>query len=226
MNPTRLKLGGFILLLLLAALAVSIIGRDEATRHLTMLVADLRALGPLGWLLFFALQALVALIGFLPASLLGIAAGAALGLPVGFAVSSLGIIIGALGAFALARSVFRPAIAGFVARHNRLARLDALLARDGWKLVCLLRISPIMPFSLTSYALGLSAIGPGAYMLGTLASLPALFLYVWLGALTSSLTTQTPTIHILLLGIGLIATIALTIRLGQITARGLRSPQA
>jgi uncharacterized membrane protein YdjX (TVP38/TMEM64 family) len=45
------------------------------------------------------------------------------------------------------------------ALRPRLRNLDALIARDGWKLVCLLRVSPIMPFSATSLALGLSPIG-------------------------------------------------------------------
>jgi uncharacterized membrane protein YdjX (TVP38/TMEM64 family) len=64
------------------------------------------------------------------------------------------------------------------ARRPRLRNLDALIGRDGWKLVCLLRISPVMPFSATSFALGLSSIGLCDYIVGTLASFPALSGYV------------------------------------------------
>jgi uncharacterized membrane protein YdjX (TVP38/TMEM64 family) len=57
------------------------------------------------------------------------------------------------------------------------------LAQDGWRLVCVLRVSPVMPFAMTSYALGLTGISQRAYLLGTLAALPALLGYVTVGAL-------------------------------------------
>ena len=61
--------------------------------------------------------------------------------------------------------------------------MEQALARDGWKLVCLIRISPVMPFAVTSYALGLSSVRFRAYVLGTLASLPPLLAYVLAGRL-------------------------------------------
>jgi uncharacterized membrane protein YdjX (TVP38/TMEM64 family) len=60
---------------------------------------------------------------------------------------------------------------------------DAALGRDGWRLVCPPRASPLTPFGATSYLLGLSAVSLRDYMLGTLAALPALLGYVSLGAL-------------------------------------------
>jgi uncharacterized membrane protein YdjX (TVP38/TMEM64 family) len=65
----------------------------------------------------------------------------------------------------------------------RVRNLGAAVARDGWRLVCLLRASPLMPFVATSHLLGLSAISLRDYMLGTLAALPALLGYVSLGAI-------------------------------------------
>jgi uncharacterized membrane protein YdjX (TVP38/TMEM64 family) len=98
-----------------------------------------------------------------------------------------------------------------------------MVARDGWKLVCLLRISPIMPFSATSYALGLSSIRLGSYLLGTLASLPALFGYVFMGSLAdaslSALQTGAGPVKWGLLVLGVVATVALTVYIGQIGMR-------
>jgi uncharacterized membrane protein YdjX (TVP38/TMEM64 family) len=111
------------------------------------------------------------------------AAGALFGVVGGFALSSAGLLLGALAAFGLSRSTFRARIERAMRGKSQLRNLDAALGRDGWRLVCLLRASPLTPFVATSYLLGLSAVSLRDYMLGTLAALPALLGYVSLGAL-------------------------------------------
>jgi uncharacterized membrane protein YdjX (TVP38/TMEM64 family) len=76
--------------------------------------------------------------------------------------------------------------------------------------------------------LGLSSIDLRSYMIGTLASLPALCGYVFIGTLAdaslSAWTTGAGPLRWVLLGIGGVATVVLTIRLGQIVRRlGLTS---
>src|ERR1700730_15966959 len=126
-------------------------------------------------------------------------------------------------AFFLSRSVFRPTVERLAARRPRLRRLDSLIVRDGWKLVCMLRISPIMPFAATSYMLGMSSIGLRDYAVGTLASLPALCGYVFVGTLAeaglSAWTRGAGPVQWALLAVGVAATLALTLRLGQIAMR-------
>lgn len=228
MKQLRLGVGVLIVIVLAAALAASVLGAADWGNRILALLDRLRHLGPLGWAIFLGLQTLVALIGFLPASLLGLAAGAVYGTALGFGLSAAGVLAGALLAFILARSVFRPGIARLIEGRARLGHLDAAVARDGWRLVCLMRISPVMPFSVTSYALGLTGIRFRCYAIGTLASLPALLAYVLIGALgahgLAAREHGDSTMHMLLLGIGMAATLLLTLRLGQILARALRVP--
>lgn len=165
-----------------AILVPHLLGADLRGPALAALAAAGRH-GGAGLALVFALQMLIAASGVLPASVLGIAAGALFGVAGGFAAAALGTMTGALLAFGLARSLFRPLVARLVGARGRLARMDAALAQDGWKLVCLIRISPVMPFAVTSYALGLSSVRPRAYALGTLAALPPLLAYVVMGRL-------------------------------------------
>src|SRR6201999_2641388 len=73
-----------------------------------------------------------------------------------------------------------------MARRAGARSLDAALGRVGWRLVLLLRLSPLMPFAAASYAFGLSAVSLRDYMLGTLAALPALLGYVAIGAAAES----------------------------------------
>ena len=86
-------------------------------------------------------------------------------------------------------------------------------------MVCLLRFSPVMPFSATSYMLGLSSIDLRSYIVGTLAALPALFGYVLIGTLAdaglSAWMSGAGPLRWILLGIGGVATLVLTVRLGQ-----------
>ncbi|GAC1484520.1 MAG: hypothetical protein NVS2B11_10200 [Acetobacteraceae bacterium] len=104
---------------------------------------------------------------------------------------------------------------------GRLAGLDAAMGRDGWRFVCLLRISPVMPFALTSYALGLTTIPGRDYLLGTLASLPALMGYVAVGALARHGVTggAMGPLNWVLLAVGGVATVALILRSGAMLAR-------
>jgi uncharacterized membrane protein YdjX (TVP38/TMEM64 family) len=141
----------------------------------------------------------------------------------GFLLAAAGTLAGALLSFFLSRSLFRAGVERLAARRPGLRNLDTRIARDGWKLVCLLRVSPIMPFSATSLALGLSAVGLRDYAIGTLASLPALCGYVFIGTLAdtslSAWATGANTVRLALLGIGGLATLVLVLRLGQIAIK-------
>jgi uncharacterized membrane protein YdjX (TVP38/TMEM64 family) len=138
---------------------------------------------------FLAIQIAVSATGFIPASLIGVAAGFAYGTYIGFLLSAASTLTGGCIAFQLSRSFMRPLVLKFVCKRQHLARLDEAFSRQGWWLVSLLRISPSMPFAATSYALGLTRIGLVPYLMGSLASLPALFGYVILGK-AADLTLQ------------------------------------
>jgi uncharacterized membrane protein YdjX (TVP38/TMEM64 family) len=203
---------------------------DAGDRAATVLAVlhQLRDFGVLGWIIFIGLQTLVALVGFLPASLLGIAAGAIYGMVLGFGLSAIGVVIGAEISFLLARSALRPKITKLLEKRAMFKKLDQAVTQDGWRLVLLLRVSPVMPFSLTSFALGLSGIRRQAYSFGTLASLPALLLYVVAGHLgktsIAALHRGTSILHLLVLCVGIISTIFLTVRGGHLIARAIRCP--
>lgn len=187
------------------------------------------SLGAAGWLLAASIQVLIALCGILPASVGALAAGMLYGIVPGFLLSGVATLIGAALAFMLTRSLFRPFIVRALLRWPRIARLDEAVARDGWRLVCLLRISPVMPFAVTSYALGLTSLRMRQYMIGTLASLPALLGYVVLGNLAGAglnalSTHKAQPLRWILLVLAIGATALLTLRLGRIIARVMHLP--
>jgi uncharacterized membrane protein YdjX (TVP38/TMEM64 family) len=223
----RASLVAACVLLLAAGLAAARIWPHQIVALAAGTMRTTHALGVTGWAMAAAVQTLIALCGILPASIGAFACGAAYGIGGGFLLSASATLAGAMLAFFLSRSIFRPLIVRALARAPRIARLEEGVARDGWRLVALLRCSPVMPFAVTSYAFGLTAIAPRAYLAGTLASLPALLGYVVLGDLTgagvaSVGASQASAVRLALLALAIAATALLTWRIGLILQRALR----
>lgn len=149
--------------------------------------AEWRSGGVLIALSFVGVQALVAGFGLLPASLTGIAIGFILGPSSGLVVAVVGTMGGAMLSFALARSALRPLVIAALARWNVSPPVQ--LGTD-WRFVFMLRLSPILPFAPASFALGAMGIRWRDFVVGTLASLPSLAAYVWLGAAAPALSND------------------------------------
>lgn len=228
-SPLRLLLSLCLALAVGGGLLLAFESR-AAVERITHLLELLRGVGFAGYFGFALAQALVATVGVLPASLMGIAAGLTYGLWTGFVLAAAGTMLGGWIAFLLSRSVFRPWIADFLQRRGRMARFDAALGEGSWRLVCLIRISPVMPFSMTSYALGMTRIDQRSYLLGTLASMPALLAYVATGAFAHSTLSVAAQggglVRLLPLGLGVIATVAATIHLRKLVIGALSSEPA
>lgn len=223
----RLRVAALALVALLgSAAALAALAPGGAADLVERGVALTRSLGPWGTALFVLLQVAVAVSGALPASLLGMAAGAVYGVGLGFALSAAGTLAGAWIAFRLARSLFRGRIERALADRPRLRSLDARLGRETWRLVCLLRASPVMPFAVTSYTLGLSSVSAAAYMLGSLAAMPALLGYVVLGSIAGAGLRAgqdgAGAFRWGVLAVGFAATALLTARVGRLVKAALR----
>jgi pyruvate/2-oxoglutarate dehydrogenase complex dihydrolipoamide dehydrogenase (E3) component/uncharacterized membrane protein YdjX (TVP38/TMEM64 family) len=146
---------------------------------------DLGAWGPI----FVALFYIVACLFFLPGSLLTLGAGFLFGLPVGVLTVWIGANLGACAAFLVGRTVARDWVAEKVSGNPRFSAVDEAVGREGFKIVLLLRLSPIFPFNLLNYALGLTKVSFTGYALASLIGmLPGTIMYVYLGSAARSLT--------------------------------------
>jgi uncharacterized membrane protein YdjX (TVP38/TMEM64 family) len=213
--------GAAVILAVAAGIVWGKLRPDHMASFSLWLAQTEHGLGRSGWIFVTLLQVLVALCGIVPASLGAVTAGMIYGTVVGFLLCGPATLIGAVLAFWLSRSLLRKHIARIISRRPQARLLDEAVARDGWKLVCLLRISPVMPFAITSYALGLTSLGLRPYLLGTLAAMPALFLYALMGDLTgnsfaSFSDAKAAPIKWMIIAAAIVATIMLTLRLGKI----------
>lgn len=215
-------------LLLVGAVAVSLIWRNDVARAAQQLLELVRSSGPWGP---FGLGAgyVLAVILFVPGSLLTIGAGFVFGVVVGTITVSIASMLGAAAAFLLGRSLARNWIERIVARHATLQAIDTAIRQNVWKIVRLLRLSPLTPFNLLNYALGLTKVSFLQYVLASwLGMLPGTVTYTYLGSTFKSLAELaagkaegSPAAR-LLFWAGLLATVAVTIVVPQVARNALR----
>jgi len=123
----------------------------------------------------------------LPGSILTAGAGFAYGPVWGMLLVSPVSALAATLAFALGRSLARPWVQRRMERHPRFSAIDAAIGETGFKIVFLLRLSPIFPFNLLNYALGVTRVRLRDYIAASwLGMLPGTFLYVYLGSLVTN----------------------------------------
>lgn|SRR5262245_10530134 len=188
------------------------------------------ALGVWGPVAFIALYVL-ATIAFVPGSVLTLVAGAVFGLWRGVLLVFTGAVLGSSAAFAIARALGRDRVAAWLARDERLAAIARAVAGKGATIVLLLRLSPIFPYNVLNYALGLSGIRYRDFLLGSVGMLPGTFLYTYYGkivgdvaALVAGAATPRGPEYYVLLGLGLAATAAVTVIITRAARAALAQP--
>ena len=183
----------------------------------------------------FGLLYVAAVLALVPASALTLAAGAMFGVVVGTITTSLASTTGAALAFLITRHLVRDRLTRKLGNDPRFTTIDQAIARQGWIIVGLLRLSPAVPFNLQNYLYGLTGIGFWTCVLTSwVAMLPGTILYVYLGhvgrlGLDAAVggAGRSPTVgQWALLAVGLMATLAVSILLGRMARRAMheRSP--
>src|SRR5262249_8073559 len=139
-------------------------------------------LGPTGEVLYAVAYVMAALL-FVPGSLLTIGAGFTFGLLWGTVLVSLASVTAAGLAFLIARYLARAQVEKLVQRNRNFQAIDRAIAQSGWKVVLLLRLSPLIPFNFSNYLFGLTGIRFDHFILASWVGMfPGTLLYVSLGA--------------------------------------------
>ncbi len=192
-------------------------------------VEGLGVWGPLVFVVGYA----AAVVAFAPGSLLTLAAGAIFGLLEGTLYVFVAATLGAAAAFLVARHGARGWVERRLAGSPRFAAIDRAVAREGRKIVLLLRLSPVFPFNLLNYALGLTRVRFVDYFVASIGMLPGTVLYVYYGklagdvaALAGGASVERGAGYWTVLLLGLVATIAVTTVVTRIARRALKEADA
>jgi len=192
----------------------------------------IQGLGPLGWVAFILLYVAAAVL-LLPAVLLTLGAGAVFGVAKGWLIVSVAATLGATAAFLVGRYVARGWVARRIQGHPTFLAIDEAVAREGWKIVGLTRLSPAFPFNLLNYAYGITRVSLRHYIVASwIGMMPGTLLYVYLGSLAGDLAkvgagppTRTAVEWTLCI-VGLLATVAVTVLVTRMARRALRHRMA
>lgn len=186
-------------------------------------IARLGAWGPV----LFVLLYVAATVLFLPGSILTLGAGVVFGLARGGVIVSISATLGATAAFLVGRYVARDWVAGKIEGNPKFKAIDEAVAREGWKIVGLTRLSPVFPFNLLNYAFGLTRVSLSHYVIASwIGMMPGTVMYVYLGSVAGSLagagggTSRTPA-EWALYAVGLAATIGVTVHVTRLARRAL-----
>jgi uncharacterized membrane protein YdjX (TVP38/TMEM64 family) len=179
---------------------------------------------------FFILLYILASIFLLPGSILTLGAGAIYGPFNGTLLVSIASTLGATGAFLVGRYLARDWIGKKIAGNKKFDAIDKAVAQEGWKIVGLVRLVPVIPFNLLNYALSLTRVTLRDYVLASwIGMFPATVLYVYIGSAAARVATlgaeeeaaMSPATWALY-GVGFAATVAVTILITRIAKRALQ----
>ena len=196
----------------------------------TVFEAYVHSLGVIGPVIYALGYAALTVLLF-PASFVTLGAGTLFGLKTGLFVALAGANLGALCSFLLARTFLRQKVMIWTASYPKFRFLDEAIGRQGFKMVLLCRLSPIFPFILLNYFLGLTAVRTAAYVLANLLGmLPAMVLLVYVGAAARAALEVQPMAAAdfyqqILKYVGLAATVAVVVVVTRLARKALREAE-
>ena len=224
--PKTFPLGRVLLgLVVVAALVVAGRRAGALIPAFSAWVDGLGVWGPVAFVVGYALAA----VAFVPGSLLTLAAGAIFGLGKGTALVLIAATLGASAAFLVSRYVARGLVERRLAGNPRFAAIDRAIGTQGRKIVLLLRLSPVFPFNLLNYALGLTRVRFVDYLVASIGMLPGTLLYVYYGKVAGDVArlaggapVERGAGYYAVLGLGLLATVVVTTLVTRTARRALQ----
>jgi uncharacterized membrane protein YdjX (TVP38/TMEM64 family) len=219
-----LLLASLVTILIIIAKEVKI---PEYFHNSVTWIQNLGIFGPIVFIFIYNLATLL----FIPGSLLTLKGGYLFGFIWGSIYVLIAAILGATLAFLIGRYLSRDWISQQMEKHPKFQAIEQAIAREGWKIVLLTRLSPMFPFNLLNYAFGVTQVSLKDYILGSIGILPGIVMYVYIGSLASNLTMtnkleqiQSPETQIwqwIMQGIGLISTVVVTVYVTRIAQKAL-----
>jgi uncharacterized membrane protein YdjX (TVP38/TMEM64 family) len=190
---------------------------------------ELRELGWLGVPVYALSFVLWCLFG-LPAALFSIGAGVTWGVLWGTLIAVPAATLTATTAFLVGRYLFRGKFRDWLMHRPRLTAIDRAITNRGPILVLLLRFSPVFPFPILNYVLGLTHIPTSGFFLATLIGMvPITFMWTYVGSVGAELAGldgevpgEVGTAKIVLGVFGVVVTAFVTLWVGRAARAALR----
>lgn len=167
-------------------ITVSVFFRKEAIGYLVAALNWIQKSGYRGMAAMIVIYA-IATVLFVPGLILTLGAGFIFkywGIP----IISIGSTLGASIAFLLGQTLARGLVESAVKDYPKFRAIDEAVKIEGWKMILLLRLIPLVPFNFLNYALALTSINIFTYIFFSwIGMFPGTVLYVYIGISAGSL---------------------------------------
>lgn len=185
--------------------------------------------GIIGYFVFISLY-IFACVFFIPGTVLTLGAGAIYGVIKGSILVSVASTLGASAAFLVGRYAARSFVEKKIEGNQSFSAIDNAVAKEGWKIVFLTRLSPLFPFNLLNYMYGLTKVSFLNYLTASwIGMMPGTVMYVYIGSLSGDLATlginnaEQSIFQWILKVIGFAATVIVTFYVTLIARNALKS---
>lgn len=182
--------------------------------------------GVVGFIIIY----IIATIFLVPGSALTLGAGLIFGVVKGSILVSIASVTGATLSFLIGRYFLRGWVEKQIETQPKFTSIDRAVAKEGWKIVGLTRLSPLFPFVFLNYAFGVTKVSLRDYFFASwIGMLPGTIMYVYIGSIPKTAleatTGNTDTLRLILNIIGFIATVAVTVYITKIAKKALDEQQ-
>ena len=176
-------------------------------------------------MLVFTAIYVVGAVLMLPASIFPIVAGVVFDFWWAIAVTLVAATLAAVAPFLIARYLIHDRVERRARRNPAFKSVDDAVRKEPWKVVALLRMSPVLPSPAKSYFLGLTRVDAATYAWASLLGmLPGLVLKVYVGSAGRDLLADGNSVALkaVLLAAGVAATIVVTVVMSRFAKRRLK----
>ncbi|MGV3774327.1 MAG: TVP38/TMEM64 family protein, partial [Verrucomicrobiales bacterium] len=174
-------LGAAIFLLVVAGIiiwAARFSNPQEIVRSTLLWISQLGPWAPV----LFVFAYIIACLIFFPGVILTLGAGVLFGVVKGTILVAVGATLGACSAFAIARFLARDWVKEKFGSYSHFKAIDEAVAEKGWKVVGMIRLSPVFPFIPMNFLFGLTRIPFLHFAFATFFGLiPLSSMFVYLG---------------------------------------------
>lgn len=191
-------------------------------------IEQLNSWGAIAFIIIYSISTVL----FIPGSLLTLGGGIIFGVFWGSIYVYIAATMGATFAFLIGRYLSHNWVATKIADNPKFQAIDNAVAKKGLKIVLLTRLSPVFPFNLLNYALGITKVSLKDYVLGSIGMIPGTIMYVYIGSLANDIAMigrgnvptnpQAEIAKWIIRIIGFIATVAVTIYITHIAKKALQ----
>jgi uncharacterized membrane protein YdjX (TVP38/TMEM64 family) len=226
--PPSLKFLFISILVIILIVVLKYFNLQELLQTSLNQVKILGWIAPIAFIIIYNLATLL----FVPGSILTMKGGCLFGVFWGSVYVVIAAILGATWAFLIGRYLSRDWVSRQIGKNPKFQAIDAAVAKQGWKIVLLTRLSPIFPFNLLNYLFGVTQVSLKDYILGSIGMVPGSVMYVYIGSLVGDLamvgtpnqpmTLEAQILQWVIRILGLIATITVTVYVSRLAKKAIK----